>query len=162
VIAATRRAYLTLWAATALAAGAASAGVTVIGAGAPRDALAATPPTAIELLAHNCPVALWPLALVGLGWPAIPGARRAGDVLIAAQLLGHAALVGGALGAHPGMWRYLPHLPLEWLALALPTGGWLAARRHGAIPIATAARLAGLTVGVLGLAAVIETYLVPL
>ena len=41
----------------------------------PHDALAAPPRTALALLAHNAPVALWPLALIALGWHAIAVAR---------------------------------------------------------------------------------------
>jgi hypothetical protein len=116
----------------------------------------------VELVAHNLPVAVWLLALVALGWPALPGARRVGDALVVGQLLGHGALVGNALAQHPGLWRYLPHLPLEWLALATPVAVWArarAGRRIGAV----AAGLAALRVaGLLGLAAIVETYLVPL
>jgi hypothetical protein len=138
------------------------AGLRVLEVDAPRDALAAAPRTVVELVAHNLPVAIWPLALVALGWPALPGARRVGDALVAGQLLGHGALVGSALTQHPGLWRYLPHLPLEWLALALPVAVWASARadRHvGAVAVG----LVALRVGVLlGLAAIVESYLVPL
>ena len=96
----TRRAisgsYLALWLATAAGAALASAGVHVIRAAAPRDALEPSLDTASALLAHNALVALWPLALVAIGWPALAGARAVGDALIAAQLLSHGLIVGGA------------------------------------------------------------------
>ena len=137
----------------------------MIPASVPHDALAARTSTALALLAHNTPVALWPLALSALGWHAFPVARTAGDVLITGQLVAHGLLVGSALGQHPAVWRYLPHLPLEWLALALPAGAWLTARTLPAGP--TAARFVGLALiaasclAALAGAAAMETYLVP-
>jgi hypothetical protein len=152
--------------AMALAAGAGAlaerVGLRLITTPAPRDALAATPRTVLELVAHNLPVALWPVALIFLGWPALPVVRRVGDALVAGQLLGHGALVGNAVAQHPGLWRYLPHLPLEWLALALPAALWAQARAGTTIRAAAIA-LVGLRVMLLlWLAAIAETYLVPL
>ena len=156
------RACLALCAAAAIGAALASVGVDVIATPAPRDALPATLATAGALLAHNAVVALWPLALVWLGWPRLPGACRVGDVLVAGQLAGHGALVGNALGQHPELWRYLPHLPLEWLALATPAAAWLTARRGTPTAPPRLVQLAVAVVGVLVLAAIVETYLVPL
>src|SRR5262245_54659571 len=96
---------------------------------APHDALPATAATYGELLAHNVPVALWPAALVLIGWPYLRGVRQAGDAIISVQLLSHGLFVGVAVGARADLWRYLPHLPLEWLGLALPAAAWLHARR---------------------------------
>src|SRR5215203_5118537 len=104
--------YLALWLSTAAGAALTSAGVHLVVARAPRDALEPSLDTASGLLAHNSLVALWPLALVALGWPALAGVRLGGDALIAAQLLSHGLIVGSALGQHRDMWRYLPHLPL--------------------------------------------------
>jgi hypothetical protein len=136
--------------------------VRLINAPPPRDALTAAPGTALELLMHNAPVALWPLTLVALGWPALLGMRRVGDVLVAGQLAGHGAIVGSALAQQPELWRYLPHLPPEWLALALPAATWMQTRagtpRNPRRLIATAAAASAL----LALAAGLETYLVPL
>lgn len=116
----------------------------------------------LALVRHNAVVALWPLALVWLGWPAIPVARTIGDALAAGQVLLHGALLGSALAQQPGLWRFLPHLPFELAALALPVAAWIAARHSGDVnPI----RLAGTVVAVLALvlaAAVLETYLVPI
>jgi hypothetical protein len=156
------RCYLALWLATAAGAALASAGLQLIRAGAPRDALEPSLYTASGLLAHNALVALWPLALVAIGWPALAGARAAGDALVAAQLLSHGLTVGGALGQQPDTWRYLPHLPLEWLALAIPAAAWLTARAHPPRPAAkTIGVTAGACVAALLGAAAIETYLVP-
>jgi hypothetical protein len=157
-----RHAYLTLWAVTAAGATLGIAGVHMFAASAPHDALPATPGTAAALLAHNAPVALWPLALIALGWPRLRGARAAGHALVAGQLLAHGLMVGNALGQHPALWRYLPHLPLEWLALATPAGAWLATRRDTPASRQWLGHSLAAAVGVLALAAIVETYLVPL
>ena len=155
-------AWIALWAATALGALTVAAGADALRTPAPHDALDATLTTATELFAHNAIVALWPLALVAIGWPSLPVARRLGDALVAAQLLGHGLLVGGALASHPAMWRYLPHLPAEWLALAIPAGSWATARaRPSGQPVHLVAS-ALLTLAALFAAALLETYLVPL
>ena len=155
-------AWIALWATTALGAASAAAGIDALHTPPPRDALDATPATAISLLGHNALIALWPLALIALGWPSLAGVRWVGDALIAAQLVLHGLVVGGALASHPAMWRYLPHLPVEWLALAIPAAAWMNARitppvQRRELAAATAATLAALTA-----AAVIETYAVPL
>jgi hypothetical protein len=159
---ATATAWTALWATTALGAIAVTAGADVLRTPAPRDALDATLKTAANLATHNAIVALWPLALVALSWPSLPIARRLGDALIAAQLLDHGLVVGGALASQPAMWRYLPHLPAEWLALAAPAGTWATARTH---PLGQPAQLgtaAATTLAAVIAAALLETYLVPL
>lgn len=155
-------AYLALWMATGSGAAiGAVTGARLAHAAVPDDALAASAATALELLAHNAPVALWPLALVAVGWPDIPVVRIAGDALVAGQLLAHGLVVGDALAQHPQLWRFLPHLPLEWLALATPAAGWLLARRD----LAGRQRVAGLaatSIAALIVAAGLETWAVPL
>jgi hypothetical protein len=137
------------------------AGVRLASVGAPYDALPDTPAIAAELLAHNAVVALWPLALVELGWPRLRGFRWFGDVLIAGQLLGHGALIGTALAQRPELWRYLPHLPVEVVALAVPAGAWLSTR-SGAHRSRRHALLQTMSViGLLMVAAGLETYAVP-
>lgn len=151
-------ALLVIWSATLLGAIAGLLGIAAVGK-TPHDALPASADSCAELLAHNAPVALWPLALVLLGWPALRGACLVGDALIAAQLLGHGLVVGVALASHADLWRYLPHLPLEWLAIALPASAWLDARRRTTRGLlGTAAACAAALIG----AAAIETYMVPL
>jgi hypothetical protein len=155
-------AWVDLWATTALGAGCAAAGVTALRTPAPHDALDGTLATATSLFAHNALVALWPLALVALRWPSLAAVSRVGDALVATQLLAHGLVVGGALASHPAMWRYLPHLPIEWLALAIPAAIWTIARarplpQRRELAAATAASLAAISA-----AAVIETYAVPL
>jgi hypothetical protein len=161
--------YLSLWLATLMGAALTLAGAELGRIDAPRPTLEPTLATAGELLGHNTPVALWPLALLALGWPELAGARLLGDALIAAQLLAHGLAVGMAVAQHPEVWRYLPHLPLEWLALAMPAAAWLHARtaHHAGPDPATAQRppvprVAAAGIAVLVGAAAIETYLAPI
>ncbi len=161
--AAVRSSYAAIWVATAV--GILVAGLTrpLFDVDAPRDALQASPATVIDLLVHNTLVALWPLALVALDWPRLRGARTAGDVLVAGQLAVHGLLIGVALGQQPSLWRYLPHLPAEWLGLAIAAAGWLYARRADRPPAPRAlAGLAACAVAVLAVAAIVETWAVPL
>jgi hypothetical protein len=157
---------LAVWAATLAGALTALAGLHILAARAPHDALPTSVGTGLELFAHNAPVALWPLALVAIGWPALPAARLLGDLLIAGQLLAHGLLVGSQLGQHPGTWRYLPHLPFEWLAIAIPAAAWLRARtRRARTPdgddgVGLVGPLAA-CIAALAAGAAIETYLVP-
>ena len=157
-----RYANLTVWTATAAGATLGIAGVHMFAAPAPHDALPATPGTAAGLLAHNALVTLWPLALIALGWSQLRGARAAGHALVAGQLVAHGLLVGNALGQHLALWRYLPHLPIEWLALATPAGAWLAAPRHTCRSRRWLGHNLAGVVALLTLAAIVETYLVPL
>ena len=154
--------YLELWALTLAGLLAGRIGVRLSTIRPPRDALTAQPHTVLLLLAHNAPIALWPLALIALDWPRIPVARHVGDALIAGQLAGHGLFVGVAIAQQPTLWRYLPHLPLEWLALALPAAAWSAARRGTPVRREDAARIALVAVAVLAAAALVETYLVPI
>jgi hypothetical protein len=162
--AALRNSLLGIWGATLAGALFATAGITGVDGNAPRDALDAEPGTAAALLAHNAPVALWPLGLVAIGWPALQGVRALGDLLVAGQLISHGVIVGSAFGHHPALWRYLPHLPFEWLAIAMPAAAWLRARAMPVDHTCGAVGLAGLAaacLAVLSAAAAIETYLVP-
>ncbi len=138
-------------------------GADVIVAYEPHDALAATFSSVWELWRHNAPVALWPLALVALAWPWSAGLRRLGDVVVAGTVVGHGVTIGSALAQYPELWRYLPHLPLEWLAVAMPAAAWRSARQRPARgPIRALVPTALVTAGVLVLAALAETYAVPL
>lgn len=155
-----RKTYLVLWTATAAGALLALLGGAVLPrVGAPSDALKASAATAESLLWHNLSVALWPLALIVLGWASIPVIRRVGDVLAVAQLAVHGLLVGNALGQQPALWRFLPHLPFEWLGIALPVAAWRVAR-VGVAP--NVARVAAVVCAALVVAAGLETWAVPL
>jgi len=162
VSAAVRISYGTLWVVTIVAAAAALlTGLAIIEVGPPYDALDASIATAANLLAHNALVALWPLGLTAQRWAETPGSRTVADVVVAGQIVMHGLVVGGAIGQQPELWRYLPHLPFEWLGLALPAAGWLLAR-DGALTRRTLAGLAATTIAALFVAAVLETWAVPL
>ncbi len=148
--------------ATAAGAVLAIAGVELVDVGEPHDALTNTAGTVAALVGHNAVVVLWPLALVALGWPAIPVARAVGDALVAGQLLAHGALLGSALAQHHGLWRYLTHLPVELAALTLPAAVWVAARRGASVTSRGLAGTAAIVLTLVVAAAALETYLVPL
>ena len=160
--AALRIAVLGLAAAAVAGAALARAGVEIVAVGEPYDALQNTAETVAMLARHNTAVMLWPVALVALGWAAIPVARHVGDALIAGQLLAHGAVLGSALAQQPGLWRYLTHLPLELAALIVPAAAWIAARRGTPITRTGLAGIAGVVVALVVAAAACETYLVPL
>ena len=158
-----RQSYLAISGATAAGALLGLAGIALISARAPHDALGAHASTALTLLRLNAVVALWPIALLGLGWHRIPFARRVGDTLVRAQLLGNGLVAGNALGQHPQLWRYLPHLPFEWLAIAIPVAAWVSARRADiSYERQTLLAVAVACLGALTVAAAVETYLVPI
>lgn len=160
--AAIRNAYVWVWAATATGAlVAAVTGAAVQHADKPHPVLSATLATALSLWIANALVAMWPLALVRLGWHELPAGRLVGDALVAGHLTVQGLLVGGALGQQPELWRYLPHLPFEWLGIATPAAGWLLAR-HGHANRAQLRALATASLAVLGVAALVETWAVPL
>lgn len=83
------------------------------------------------------------------------------DLLVAAVVLGNAALVGvafGAYGARAVPW--LVHLPVEWAALGTALALYLTARRRPVgrqIVVRSAVAIAVLVAA----AAVTETYLTP-
>jgi hypothetical protein len=162
--AAIRVAYAALWATTASGAAIAVVAGWPWPVGAPHLALAATPATAVALVTHNLPVAVWPLGLVAIGWACTPALRRFGDGLITGQVVAHGLIVGGALGQQPVLWRYLPHLPVEWLAIAAPVGSWLYARSRadGTPNRRQLLAVAGVTLLATTVAAGAETFLTPI
>lgn len=79
------------------------------------------------------------------------------------MLIANGASIGrGFAQAGSELFAYLPHLPLEWAALALPAGAWFAFRarppRERARALVHVAALTGLLVV---LAAVVESLTVP-
>jgi hypothetical protein len=157
-----RIALLGLAVAAAAGAALAVAGIDVIAVGEPHDALANSAGTVAALVRHNAAAVLWPLALVALRWPAIPGAQVVGDALVAGQLLAHGAVLGSAVTQQPGLWRYLTHLPLELVALVVPVAAWIAARRGAGVTTRGLVGIAAVVLALVVVAAACETYLVPL
>jgi hypothetical protein len=115
----------------------------------------------IALLAHNLPIAAWPLLLGRMRARARPATRALADAMIVLCALANALPVGIALGGYgSALLAYLPHLPLEWAALALGYASWLAERED---PLGRGERSALLAlIGcLLGAAAALETLAIP-
>jgi hypothetical protein len=123
------------------------------------------PPPKIEqvltLLAHNLPLAAWPLLLGVVGVHRQRLARRVTDVVVAAWIAVNALPVGPAIGVYgPPLLAYLPQLPFEWAALALGASGWCLQRR-APLTVREAVTLLALIAGTLFCAAALETFAVP-
>jgi hypothetical protein len=123
----------------------------------------ASAPSAARMLsvgATNAFAAGWPLLLALLDGPqrAVRAVHRA---LIAGWLAVNVIPVGAAIGAYgTRILPYLPHLPLEWTAVALALAGYLHARGRQAPGQALLAPALTLVV-VLIAAAALETYATP-
>ncbi|HEV3072148.1 MAG TPA: hypothetical protein VGY76_12075 [Solirubrobacteraceae bacterium] len=115
----------------------------------------------LALLAHNLPLAAWPLLLGVVGAHRRHLARQITDTVVATWLTANVLPVGAALGAYGSpMLRYLPQVPFEWAALALGASAWLLQRRHP-LTVGEGAALFALIAGALLCAAVLETVAVP-
>lgn len=129
----------------------------------PRDALHGSLGEIVSLAAHNAGVALLPLGLLAIGWDQLRGVEYGGDALVAGMIIANGVSIGlGFARAGLELFAYLPHLPLEWAALALPAGAWFVFRarppRDRAQTLVYVAALTGLLVA---LAAVVESMTVP-
>ena len=157
------RAYAALWLATAAAAAAVA---TAPGAaGAVRSALRFDPRPrrgtlgdAIDIASTNARVAATLLA-ASVAVAAAPAVRHAFDIVVAVVTAGNTAVVGAAIGAYGAeALRWLPHLPLEWAALAGALAVYLRARLTGCQP---GWCVAATVLALLGGAAGTEVYLTP-
>jgi hypothetical protein len=159
--------YLALWAITI-----AGAALTALLASGPARALmrlalspADNPPPSLghvlALAAHNLPICAWPLLLGFLRLPERSAARRAADVLLLASALANIAPVAVALGSYGwALAPYIPQLPLEWAALAVGYGSWVAERER-ALTGRGRLWLASMIGALLLTAAALETCAVP-
>jgi len=132
--------------------------------GRPHPTLSGTPAEAVSIFVHNCRSLVAPLLLAAGRWHTHRLTRHVGDLLVGALVLGNPILVGFALGRYPTQLpAYLPHIALEYAALALAASAWLTRR----LPNLSAQRsrsllsCAALTLIVTAIAAVLETYAVP-
>jgi hypothetical protein len=97
--------------------------------GHPHPTLTGTVGEAASILLNNLRALSAPFLLVIVRFPARRVARAVGDVAIAAILTVNCVTVGIQLGRWQGrLLPYLPHLPLEFSALACSTCAWLIAR----------------------------------
>lgn len=110
----------------------------------------------LVLAAHNFVVCAWPLALRALALDRFCRLRIAFSIPVVFALIANGAVVGVACGAYgPRLLSFLPHLPLEWAALAAGSAGWFAAG-------AARPRLWVALAALVATAAAIETWVAPL
>ncbi len=127
----------------------------------PHPTLSATATDALPILQNNARVLATPFLLLLLGFPASKPGRGAGDLLLVALT----ALSTIPVGVELGRWGsrllpYLPHLPLEWSALSVALSAWLLART-GRRDRERTLQLAGVTLTLLIVATVLETFATP-
>jgi hypothetical protein len=97
--------------------------------GHPHPTLTGTVGEAASILLNNLRGLAGPFLLIIVGFPGARITRAIGDVAIAAILTVNCVTVGVQLGRWQGrLLPYLPHLPLEFSALACSTCAWLIAR----------------------------------
>jgi hypothetical protein len=95
----------------------------------PHDSIDPNAAAVASLVLHNAAVAMVPLALLALGWDQIPIVKNLADGLVAVVVIVNGAVVGYAFArAGPALLPYLPHLPFEWMAVAIPAGAWFSFR----------------------------------
>jgi hypothetical protein len=131
------------------------------GGGHPHPTLTGTVGEAASILLNNLRGLAGPFLLIIVGFPGARITRAIGDVAIAAILAVNCITVGIQLGRWQGrLLPYLPHLPLEFSALACSTCAWLIARDDAkrrreltVLALATMALLIG--------AACLETWATP-
>lgn len=114
----------------------------------------------VGIAARNTATCAIPLLVLALRLRGRRG-RLVADIALAALLVVNVVQVGVALGAYgPGLLPWLLHLPIEWGALAVAFGAYVAHRRRP-IRVAELARV-GLVLQVLCLVgAVVEIYTTP-
>jgi hypothetical protein len=116
---------------------------------------------ALELVAHNLPVAAWPLLLGVAGAHRHRLTRTLGDCALLASITLNTLLVGVAIGAYgPRLAPYVPQLPVEWAALALGAASWLA-HRHSPPTVPGGLRRLALIALLLVISAALETVVAP-
>jgi hypothetical protein len=127
----------------------------------PHSTLTGTLGEAESILLNNLRAIAVPFGLILLGFPARRAGRITGTIVVWAWLAVNCVPVGIALERWQGrLLPYLPHLPLEWAALACSTCAWLVGRdtignRRNLIALVLA------TAGLLTVAACLETWATP-
>jgi hypothetical protein len=115
----------------------------------------------LSILGTNLRVLAVPFLLAALRFPATRLGRILGDLVVAAFTAFSTLTVGVAIGRWRGrLIPYLPHLPLEWLALSLALAAWLLIRT-GHARLRQLAELAVVIVVLLTSAAAVETWATP-
>jgi hypothetical protein len=156
----TAAAYSGLWALTAAGATLGRAWPAIAPAGTPHPTLHGTLGDALAIATTNTRILSAPFGLAILGFPADRRARRLGDVLVAGLLAANAIHVGLALGRDGAqLVRYVPQLPIEWLAAAITAAAWLELRNN--TTARPAGRYAVAALAAVAIAATIETAVTP-
>lgn len=164
-IASFARVYAALWALTLLAAAAVSAHAPLAaavraGLGFDLQPRAGTAAEAVDIATTNLRV-VGGLVLAAVAVSASPAMRRVADPVVVLVCAANAALVGVAIGAYGGAAiRWLPHLPLEWAALASAVTLYCGARTSPRRPTAVVLHVVVGAVFVVAAAAV-EVFLTP-
>ena len=129
----------------------------------PHRTLHGTLGEAAVIALQNASTLIVALALCAGRWSTHRLTRRLGDVIVTAIVVFNALLVGVALGRYSTqLLAYLPHLPLEDVALSTAAAAWLTHRRgEFGRPRRSVARYAAVTAALTALAALVETYAVP-
>lgn len=129
--------------------------------GVPQPTLNGTITEAASIFVHNLRVLAGPLILAAARWGHGRTTRAIGDVVVGATVLVSPLLVGATLARHGrSLLAYLPHVPVEWAALSVAAGAWIAARPER-LSTRTLAAYVTTTVALAALAAVIETLSIP-
>jgi hypothetical protein len=150
-----------LWVLTLAAAATSAAWPTLAPSTPPHPTLRGTAVEAVAILVSNLRVLAAPFVLALFRWPGNATTRRIGDLLVVALICENAIGVGLELGRWRGqLLPYLPHLPLEWLALATAGAAWLAVRHQRAEP-GVLVRYAVAVLAVAAAAAACEVLLTP-
>jgi hypothetical protein len=116
---------------TVVGAGAGAIDHSLFGSAAPHPTLHPTATAIASILATNARVLALPFVLIVFGSHTTRAGRTAGDALLLAVLGANALRVGVAIGRwQTRLLPYLPHLPLEYAAVAVATSAWLRARQQ--------------------------------
>ncbi|MGH8302907.1 MAG: hypothetical protein ACRET5_15725 [Steroidobacteraceae bacterium] len=146
---------------TALGVAAACADPALAGNTPPHPALAGTVADATSVFIDNARVLSAPYLLWVLRAPRSRAGRVLGDVLLSVIVVGNTVPVGLELGRWQArLIPYVPQLPIEWTALAIALGAWLAIRTGNATGRTVLILAAGAAV-LLAVAAALETWDTP-
>ena len=119
-----------------------------------------------SIFVTNLRVAAVPFILIAFRFPSASSTRTAGDLVLTGILFANAVRIGLAIGRwQTQLVPYLPHLPLEYLAISVAAGAWLSARDRGVHgqrqPLRPTVAYAGVVVVLVVVAASVEVLLTP-
>ncbi|MGH2856940.1 MAG: hypothetical protein ACRDMJ_05585 [Solirubrobacteraceae bacterium] len=130
---------------------------------APHPALRPSVGAVVSILVNNLRVLAAPFVLAAARFARVRAGRLAGDAIVAAILASNAISVGLALGRWGTVLvRFIPQLPIEYLAAATAATAWLGARQSPTRPTRLDLILqTSLTAALTAIAAVLEVLLTP-